>query len=86
MSSNAKKLCDAQVFNCIPTDQVTDFQSLRTYQERINLHCSDPGSAAKLLQDIKGHLVMLPLNFLRNEILTPNPSSVNGMMPTTLWT
>ncbi|XP_054268857.1 phospholipase D1-like [Macrosteles quadrilineatus] len=75
-----------KVFNCIPSDEVTNFQTLRLYQDKMPLHCTDPSFAEKLMQDIKGHLVMLPLNFLRDEILTPNPSSVNGMMPTTLWT
>lgn len=75
-----------KVFNCIPSDRVMNFQSLKRYQDEIPLCCSEPISAAKLLQDIQGHLVMLPLNFLCNESLTPNSSSVTGMMPTSLWT
>lgn len=34
----------------------------------------------------QGHLVLLPLNFLSRETLTPNTASVEGMMPTSLWT
>lgn len=75
-----------KVFNCIPSDRVTNFQSLKRYQDEIPLCCTEPISAAKLLQGIQGHLVMLPLNFLCNEVLTPNASSVTGMMPTSLWT
>lgn len=35
---------------------------------------------------LQGHLVLLPLNFLCKESLTPAASSVEGMMPTSLWT
>ncbi|XP_075214567.1 phospholipase D [Lycorma delicatula] len=75
-----------KVFQCIPSDRVTCFASLRRYQIEIPLYESDPESASVLLKNIQGHLVMLPLEFLCNEVLTPNPSSVTGIMPTSLWT
>nr|CAD7571905.1 unnamed protein product [Timema californicum] len=75
-----------QVFRCIPTDQATDFQALRKYQSEDSTCYTDPPLASKMLEKVKGHLVNLPLHFLENEVLTPNPSSVQGMMPTSLWT
>nr|CAD7425001.1 unnamed protein product [Timema monikensis] len=75
-----------QVFRCIPTDQATDFQALRKYQCEDSTCYTDPPLASKMLEKVKGHLVNLPLHFLENEVLTPNPSSVQGMMPTSLWT
>lgn len=35
---------------------------------------------------LQGHLVLLPLNFLSKENLTPASNTVEGMMPTSLWT
>ncbi|XP_063229629.1 phospholipase D1 isoform X2 [Bacillus rossius redtenbacheri] len=74
------------VFHCIPTDKVLDFQSLRKYQQEETMSYTDPVLASKMLDKIKGHLVKLPLEFLRDEVLTPHASSVHGMMPTVLWT
>lgn len=75
-----------EVFRCIPTDSVTDFLSLRRYQEELQLCYSDPLTAEQKLEDIQGHLVDLPLEFLSSENLMPNVTSVQGMMPTALWT
>lgn len=75
-----------EVFHCIPSDQANSFASLKKYQEEMPLCHSDLTAATKKLEGIKGHLVKLPLEFLANETLTPNPSSVTGMMPTSLWT
>lgn len=75
-----------EVFRCIPTDSVTDFLSLRRYQEELQLCYSDPLTAEQKLEDIQGHLVDLPLEFLSSENLMPNATSVQGMMPTALWT
>ncbi|RZF41721.1 hypothetical protein LSTR_LSTR008596 [Laodelphax striatellus] len=75
-----------QVFQCIPSDKVTCFAALQHLQYETPLSQADPDTAVQLLQNVKGHLVMLPLEFLCNEVLTPNPNTVTGMMPTSLWT
>ncbi|XP_021931643.1 phospholipase D1 isoform X2 [Zootermopsis nevadensis] len=75
-----------EVFQCIPSDSVTNFQSLKRYQEEAPLCHTDPPAANKKLEDVWGHLVDLPLEFLSNEVLTPTPTSVQGIMPTALWT
>ncbi|BES97997.1 Phospholipase D Active site motif [Nesidiocoris tenuis] len=72
------------VFSCLPRDEVRCFKDLKT--ERTPFYLRDPEAAAEKLKDIKGHLVSFPLEFLADEVLTPNPSSVQGMMPTSLWT
>ena len=47
---------------------------------------SDPTTAILKMNEIKGHIVDLPLNFLKNEVLTPDPMSLEGMAPTSMWT
>jgi hypothetical protein len=42
-----------QVFQCIPTDSVTDFISLRRYQEELKLCYSDPWMAEQKLKNIQ---------------------------------
>jgi hypothetical protein len=51
-----------QVFQCIPTDSVTDFLSLRRYQEELKLCYSDPLMAEQKLKDVQvRHGCPLPL-------------------------
>ncbi|XP_012275763.1 phospholipase D2 isoform X2 [Orussus abietinus] len=75
-----------EVFRCIPTDKVVNFAMLKMYQNEVPLCSSDPITAQRKLVKIKGHLVDLPLNFLCNETLKPTAGTVEGMMPTSLWT
>ncbi|XP_063987421.1 phospholipase D2 [Diachasmimorpha longicaudata] len=75
-----------EVFHCIPSDKVTDFSTLKIYQNEAGLCHSDPGTAREILGGVKGHLVDLPLRFLGEETLTPAAGTVEGMMPTSLWT
>lgn len=41
------------VFQCIPSDSATNFEELRTYQEKEPLAHSDPFAAKKMLLDVK---------------------------------
>lgn len=75
-----------EVFQCIPTDKVVNFSILKQYQDKIPLSLSDLLLAQELAEGIKGHLVDLPLQFLCNEELKPAAGTVEGMMPTALWT
>ncbi|XP_031782606.1 phospholipase D2 isoform X2 [Nasonia vitripennis] len=74
------------VFNCVPTNKVVNFSMLRQYQDESPLSVTDPLLARQMIKNIKGHLVDLPLNFLCNESLKPAAGTVEGMMPTSLWT
>ncbi|CAL1683896.1 unnamed protein product [Lasius platythorax] len=75
-----------EVFQCIPTDTVVNFSMLKQYQDKIPISLSDPLLAQEMAENIKGHLVDLPLHFLCNEDLKPAAGTVEGMMPTALWT
>ncbi|XP_054000533.1 phospholipase D2 [Hylaeus anthracinus] len=75
-----------EVFHCIPTDKVVNFSMLKLYQDEEPLCSSDPLLAQEMVDEIKGHLVNLPQNFLCNEDLKPAASTVEGIMPTALWT
>ncbi|XP_074110458.1 phospholipase D isoform X1 [Cotesia typhae] len=75
-----------QVFRCIPSNEVTDFKSLDNYLQQVSLSTSDPIAAQEMLMNIRGHLVDLPLEFLKDETLTPAAGTVVGIMPTSLWT
>ncbi|XP_047111364.1 phospholipase D1 isoform X1 [Schistocerca piceifrons] len=75
-----------EVFRCIPSDQATSFSKLKKFQEELSLSDTDPSSAEAMLENVQGFLVNIPLEFLKDEILTPNPSSVEGILPTSLWT
>ncbi|XP_076675622.1 phospholipase D [Andrena cerasifolii] len=75
-----------QVFHCIPTDKVVNFSMLKQYQDEESLCSSNPHLAQEMVEKIKGHLVNMPINFLCNEDLKPAAGTVEGMMPTALWT
>nr|XP_023025097.1 phospholipase D1-like [Leptinotarsa decemlineata] len=75
-----------KVFHCLPTDSVQTFADLRKNHDEKPLWVDEFSRAEKMLDSIQGHLVLLPLHFLSKEILTPAVSSVEGMMPTSLWT
>ncbi|KAF2895275.1 hypothetical protein ILUMI_10901 [Ignelater luminosus] len=69
-----------QVFHCIPSDGVQTFNDLRDYQDR-KILCN-----MELLRRIQGFLVLFPLEFLSKESLIPKARTVEGIMPTSLWT
>ncbi|XP_017794602.1 PREDICTED: phospholipase D2 [Habropoda laboriosa] len=75
-----------KVFHCIPTDKVVNFSMLRQYQDEEPLCLTDPLLAQEMVEQIKGHLVTMPLKFLCNEDLKPAAGTVEGIMPTALWT
>ncbi|KAJ8724801.1 hypothetical protein PYW07_015759 [Mythimna separata] len=75
------------VFHTLPTDAVHTFAELKKYQEENqNLWNTDPALANRKIDLIQGYLVDMPLDFLCNETLTPRTTSMEGMMPTSLWT
>ncbi|CAF4949483.1 unnamed protein product [Pieris macdunnoughi] len=77
-----------EVFHPLPTDAVHTFAELKRYQEENSetLWRKDPALANRKIDLIQGHLVDLPLDFLCNETLTPRNTSMEGMLPTSLWT
>ncbi|XP_038213563.1 phospholipase D2 isoform X2 [Zerene cesonia] len=77
-----------EVFHTIPTDSVHTFAELKKYQEENSetLWRKDPALANRKIDLIQGLVVDLPLNFLCNETLTPRNTSMEGILPTSLWT
>lgn len=75
-----------KVFHVIPTDKVVNFSMLKQYQDEEPLSSSNTLLAQEMVEQIKGHLVNMPLHFLCNEDLKPAAGTVEGMMPTALWT
>lgn len=75
-----------KVFHCIPSDSIETFADLKRKHEEKPLYVTETSRAEKMLESIQGHLVLLPLNFLCKENLMPTAGSVEGMMPTSLWT
>uniref|UniRef100_A0A2A4JXB6 Phospholipase n=1 Tax=Heliothis virescens TaxID=7102 RepID=A0A2A4JXB6_HELVI len=75
------------VFHTLPTDAVHSFAELKKYQEENqSLWNTDPALANRKIDLIQGYLVDMPLEFLCNETLTPRNTTMEGMMPTSLWT
>ncbi|KAJ2950831.1 hypothetical protein O0L34_g9102 [Tuta absoluta] len=76
------------VFHPIPTNAVHSFAEFKKYQEEHpeTLWHKDPALANRKIDLIRGYLVDMPLDFLCNEVLTPRNTSMEGMMPTALWT
>ncbi|KAI5641875.1 phospholipase D2 [Phthorimaea operculella] len=76
------------VFHPIPTNAVHSFAEFKKYQEEHpeTLWHKDPALANRKIDLIHGYLVDMPLDFLCNEVLTPRNTSMEGMMPTALWT
>ncbi|XP_026831180.1 phospholipase D2 isoform X3 [Ooceraea biroi] len=75
-----------EVFQCVPTDKIVNFAMLKQYQDEEPISLSNPLLAQEMVEGIKGYLVDLPLNFLCNEDLKPAAGTVEGIMPTALWT
>ncbi|GJQ65160.1 Pld [Trypoxylus dichotomus] len=75
-----------KVFHCIPSDHVETYAQLKEYISQKPLYLTEISRAEKMLESIEGHLVLFPLKFLCQENLTPGAGSVEGIMPTSLWT
>ncbi|XP_022901663.2 phospholipase D1 isoform X1 [Onthophagus taurus] len=75
-----------KVFHCIPSDNVETFSALKEYINQKPFYLSEISRSETMLQSIEGHLVLFPLKFLCQENLSPAVSSVEGIMPTALWT
>lgn len=61
-------------------------RALRDYVSVENLASVSPDLAREHLQEVRGHLVQFPLDFLAEESLLPALSSKEGMIPTAVWT
>ena len=81
-----KLSCCLQVFRCLPTDHVCNFKELREYNTTPNLATTNEEEALTHLAEVKGHLVLMPLMFLKDESLTPKMGQKEALLPSSLWT
>uniref|UniRef100_A0A336MPQ6 Phospholipase n=1 Tax=Culicoides sonorensis TaxID=179676 RepID=A0A336MPQ6_CULSO len=84
-TSNRNTRIFDEVFKCIPTNNTQSFAQLKAYLEEDPLCKTDVKAAEERIKQIEGYLVDLPLEFLKNEVLTPPATSKEGMMPNVLW-
>lgn len=76
-----------KVFSCIPSDDVKTFAQLEERLNKVDRFGPSYPDAVQQLEEIRGHLVLLPLYFLSEEDLYPHMlSSVEGTLPNYLWT
>nr|KAG5699353.1 hypothetical protein BaRGS_008261 [Batillaria attramentaria] len=75
-----------KVFRCLPTDHVHTFQELKQYNAQPNMATTDPDEALTHLSKVQGHLVLMPLMFLKDESLTPRVGQKEALLPSYLWT
>ena len=81
-----KLSCCLQVFRCLPTNHVHSFKELREYNATPNLATTNEEEALTHLAQVKGHLVLMPLEFLKDEALAPKMGQKEALLPSYLWT
>nr|XP_027194709.1 phospholipase D1-like isoform X2 [Dermatophagoides pteronyssinus] len=74
-----------KVFPIIPTDDVRKLSDINIYLGREKLYKTDQTKAEEMLSLIKGHLVMLPLQFLCEELQIIY-SAQDRFIPQIIWT
>ncbi|CAG5133220.1 unnamed protein product, partial [Candidula unifasciata] len=78
--------CYDKVFKCLPTDNVKNYTQLREYQAAPSLAKTNEEEAMTWLKKVKGYLVLMPLQFLKEEKLSPKVGQKEAVLPTHLWT
>ncbi|XP_060083153.1 phospholipase D1-like [Ylistrum balloti] len=73
-----------KVFNCFPDDRILSYAEFEEYQKQTVLAESDPQEANKLLSKVKGYVVLVPLNFLKNENSIV-PVGRESLLPNSVW-
>ena len=66
--------------------QVENFDELRYWTKEMPMATYSPEMAKAKLQQIVGNLVMFPTNFLVKENLSPQITSKEGLVPSSLFT
>ena len=75
-----------EIFLCIPTDKVSDMKENAEYLERRPLAEIEKNFTKEKIQEIKGNLVLLPTNYLKNELTLPGWFTKEGVVPNSTWT
>uniref|UniRef100_A0AC34Q529 Phospholipase n=1 Tax=Panagrolaimus sp. JU765 TaxID=591449 RepID=A0AC34Q529_9BILA len=75
-----------EVFRVIPTDLVESFDELRYWSKEMPMSQYNPEMAKARLKETVGNLVQFPTNFLLKENLSPQITSKEGLVPSSLFT
>eukprot|EP00118_Oscarella_pearsei_P008910 m.48261 g.48261 ORF g.48261 m.48261 type:complete len:960 (+) comp33867_c0_seq7:82-2961(+) len=75
-----------EVFNCLPSGKAKDFEEVRSIRSSSSLAETDPVTAKEKLKEVKGHLVLMPVNFLADENLLPPLGTAESLVPQTTFT
>lgn len=74
-----------ELFHCIPDDCVTSWDEYRRFAEKPSVQSVDPNIVGIDLMEninrIRGHIVLFPLNFLKNEDLSAMMLSPEYLLP-----
>ncbi|XP_059080712.1 phospholipase D2-like isoform X2 [Tigriopus californicus] len=74
------------VFLVVPTNACTTLKQTNEYEQRSPLAEFDKIAATRLLRNVKGNLVQIPMKFLEKENLFPPLFAKEGIVPTVMWT
>ena len=75
-----------EIFDCVPSDNVTTLEdNLKDLQKRPLAETEKYLSLQKVKQ-IQGHLVLLPLNYLKDVNMLPKIGTMESLAPTIMWT
>lgn len=75
-----------EVFEVIPSDEIKRLSDIKNYLEKPKLFKTDKIKAEERLASIKGHLVMLPLEFLIEETnINSTYTAQDHFIPQVVW-
>ncbi|XP_045604222.1 phospholipase D1 isoform X2 [Procambarus clarkii] len=84
--ANKNTLIYEEVFSCYPCNSATTFQAVDELRNVMTLAHVNPTDAQARLQQVQGHLVQFPLDFLKDEILKPGVGTKEYLLPMETWT
>ena len=86
--SHQNTLIYDEVFKCLPSDKILNFNDLKNFTKQPSLSKTEPADAKlKLEKSVMGLIVDFPLNFLSHEKnFFPDLDTPEGLVPTEMWT
>ncbi|XP_063885233.1 phospholipase D1-like isoform X2 [Scylla paramamosain] len=84
--ANKNTLIYEEVFSCYPCNSATTFNDLEQLRTTPTLAEVNPADAKVKLKEVQGHLVLFPLDFLKDEMLKPGVGNKEYLLPMETWT
>ncbi|XP_045123947.1 phospholipase D1-like isoform X2 [Portunus trituberculatus] len=84
--ANKNTLIYEEVFSCYPCNSATTFNDLEQLRTTPTLAEVNPADAKAKLKEVQGHLVLFPLEFLKDEMLKPGVGNKEYLLPMETWT